>query len=98
MNWGAIAAHFFAGAFLANFIPHFVHGISGSRFQSPFASPPGIGESSAIVNVLWGAFNFVVGYLLILHFGFEPIATGLGALVLALWLAHHFGRVRNKTS
>ncbi|HSZ73918.1 MAG TPA: hypothetical protein VK779_03785 [Rhizomicrobium sp.] len=98
MNWGAIAAHFFSGAFLANSIPHIVHGISGSRFQSPFARPPGIGESSAIVNVLWGAFNLAVGYLLIMHFGFEPIAAGIGALVLALWLAHHFGRVRNKSA
>jgi hypothetical protein len=33
-------AWFFAGAFLANSIPHTVQGICGSRFQTPFASPP----------------------------------------------------------
>jgi hypothetical protein len=27
---------FFAGAILANVVPHFVHGISGDRFPTPF--------------------------------------------------------------
>jgi len=55
---------FFAGAFLANTIPHFVHGISGDSFPSPFANPPGRGLSSPLVNVLWGLGNLVVGYVL----------------------------------
>ena len=29
---------FFAGAVLANVVPHFVHGISGDRFPTPFAN------------------------------------------------------------
>ena len=37
-------AHFFAGFFLVNGVPHFVQGISGNSFQSPFARPPGVGE------------------------------------------------------
>jgi hypothetical protein len=94
MNWLPALAHFFSGVFLANFVPHFVHGISGRRFQTPFASPPGIGESSAIVNVLWGAFNFALGYWLIQHFGWDAHVAGAGALIMALWLAFHFGRVR----
>ena len=37
---------FSAGLSSANTIPHLVNGISGSPFQSPFASPPGEGLSS----------------------------------------------------
>ena len=54
MPWYAYLAHFFAGAFLANGVPHFVQGICGSKFQTPFGKPPGVGKSLAIVNVLWG--------------------------------------------
>ena len=57
MPWYGYLAHFFAGAFLANGVPHFVHGVSGNKFQTPFATPRGVGESSAIVNVIWGWFN-----------------------------------------
>ncbi len=65
MKWYHFLASFFAGAFLANAVPHFVHGVSGDPFPSPFASPPGKGLSSPTVNVLWGLGNFVVGYLLL---------------------------------
>jgi hypothetical protein len=57
MPWYAHVAYFFAGAFLVNAVPHFVSGVCGRRFPTPFASPPGKGESSPIVNVLWGAIN-----------------------------------------
>jgi hypothetical protein len=50
--------------FLANVVPHFVHGISGNRFPTPFAHPPGKGLSSPTVNVLWALVNLVVGYTL----------------------------------
>jgi len=50
--------------FLANFVPHFVHGISGDRFPTPFAHPPGKGLSSPTVNVGWALANLVVGYVL----------------------------------
>lgn len=64
MNWHHYLACFFAGAFLANVVPHFVHGISGDRFPTPFAHPPGKGLSSPLVNVLWALLNLVVGYIL----------------------------------
>jgi hypothetical protein len=64
MHWYAWVACFFAGAFLANFVPHFVHGISGDRFPSPFAHPPGRGLSSPTVNVLWALLNLVLGAVL----------------------------------
>ena len=37
MTWPGTIACFFAGALLANVVPHFVHGISGDRFPTPFA-------------------------------------------------------------
>lgn len=94
MTWLPVLAHFFSGAFLANFVPHFVEGVSGRRFQTPFASPPSVGESSPIVNVLWGSLNFAVGYWLIEHFGWDAHVAGAGALLMALFLAFYFGRVR----
>ena len=43
MRWYLYVAYFFGGAFLTNAIPHFVSGVTGHAFQSPFASPPGAG-------------------------------------------------------
>ena len=100
--WYIFLLQFVAGLFLANGVPHFVQGISGQRFQTPFASPPGIGESSAIVNVLWGFFNLAVGFALLFAFApkgadvvLEWAFVGLGALVVALFCAWHFGRMRS---
>jgi hypothetical protein len=65
MPWYDYVASFFAGLFLANAVPHFVHGISGDRFPTPFSHPPGRGLSSPTVNVVWALFNLVVGYALL---------------------------------
>jgi hypothetical protein len=64
VSWYDFIACFFAGMFLANVVPHFVHGISGNRFPTPFAHPPGKGLSSPTVNVVWALCNLVVGYVL----------------------------------
>jgi hypothetical protein len=64
VNWHSYIACFFAGMFLANFVPHFVHGISGDRFPTPFAYPSGKGLSSPTVNVFWSLLNLAVGYVL----------------------------------
>ena len=64
MKWYHFVACFFAGMFLANAVPHFVNGVMSGPFPSPFSSPPGKGLSSPTVNVLWGMFNLVVGYIL----------------------------------
>ena len=100
MRWYHYLAYFFGGAFLANAIPHLVNGISGNPFQSPFASPPGVGLSSSMSNVLWGFVNIVVGYLLVCRVGnFDLRKTphvltfGAGALVMAVMLARVFGRL-----
>ncbi len=98
-----LLAHFFAAVFFVNGVPHFVHGVSGQSFQSPFASPPGVGESSSIVNVLWGSFNFIVGYVLLFCIGsfhmapnLDTLVTTIGGLLTALALSWHFQRVRSK--
>ena len=99
MRWYHYLSYFFGGGFLANAIPHFVMGVSGNAFQSPFASPPGVGLSSATVNVLWGFFNLAAGYVLVCRVGtFElrrtrhALTLGAGILALALLCAHSFGR------
>ena len=97
-RWCHYVAYFFGGIFLANTIPHLVNGMSGSPFQSPFASPPGKGLSSATVNVLWGMFNLVVAYILLVRVGrfdlrkaTHAAVVGLAMLLISLQLAHHFG-------
>ena len=71
----------------------------GRPFQSPFAKPPGEGLSSSTVNVLWGFFNVAAGYVLVCRVGSFDLretkdiaAFGLGALLLSVLLARHFGR------
>ncbi len=99
-SWYHYLAYFFGGAFLMNTVPHLVAGVSGSPFQSPFATPPGEGLSSAMVNVLWGLFNLIVAYLLVVRTGnFDPRQTkhvlpfGAGLVIMALMLAHSFARL-----
>ena len=99
MNWLWLVSYFFGGAFAANAVPHYVSGAMGRPFQSPFAKPSGVGLSSSTVNVAWGLVNAVVAYLLVEHVGtFDPrstahsLAFGLGALLITLFSARHFGQ------
>jgi hypothetical protein len=99
MPWINYVAWFFGGVFLTNAIPHFVSGVMGRPFQSPFAKPPGQGLSSSTVNSLWGSFNIAVGYMLILRVGAfdlratrHVIAVGLGVVCMAAITARMFGR------
>ena len=99
MAWIALLSWFFAGAFFANALPHFLSGVMGRSFQSPFAKPPGEGLSSSVVNVAWGFANLVVFYLLAFQVGTFDVHNmldvgvfGLGALLMALFCARHFGR------
>jgi hypothetical protein len=64
MEWYHYFSGFWAGMFLANFVPHFVNGISGDAFPTVFSKPPGKGLSSPVINVLWSLFNLLVGYIL----------------------------------
>lgn len=102
MDWIQLLKFFFAGVFLTNAIPHFVQGISGKQFQSPFAKPPGVGLSSAMVNVFWAWANIFIG----VYLGFSqssPFASAdnasafiTGAIVVSVILAWHFGRINSE--
>jgi hypothetical protein len=96
MHWSEPVAWFFSGAFLANFVPHFVQGISGNRFPTPFAKPPGKGLSSPIVNTVWGLANLAVGALFFING--KVAANGwpsllvffAGIIVLSTLMSVHF--------
>ena len=105
MEWLHWIAYFFGGAFLCNAIPHFVSGVMGRPFQSPFAKPPGQGLSTSTVNVLWGAFNLAVAYALICRVGefslrstTQVTSLGLGFLLMGLIGARQFGRFHGGNS
>ena len=101
MPWYVYPICFFIGAFAANGIPHLVEGVAGRPFPSPFSKPPGVGDSSPLVNAIWGWANVVVAG--VLAWIFEPrgasaglgwIVVAIGALTMAVFLARHFGHVR----
>ena len=83
MNWYHYLACFFAGMFLANVVPHYVYGVCGDRFPTPFSKPPGQGLSSPTVNVVWALFNLVIGYIL---FRAGKVTSG-GDLALVIFFA-----------
>ncbi|WGS20431.1 MULTISPECIES: hypothetical protein [unclassified Bradyrhizobium] len=99
MNWLDLVAYFFGGGFLTNAIPHVVAGMMGEPFQTPFAKPPGEGLSTSTVNIVWGVFNLLIGYLLVCRVGEFGLRTtshvaalGLGGLLIGVLLARRFGR------
>lgn len=103
--WLQYVAYFFGGVFATNGIPHFVSGLMGSAFQSPFAKPPGKGLSSSTINVLWGFFNLAIGYVLVCRIGNfnarssdSVLAVGLGVLVMGVMLARTFGQLHGGNS
>lgn len=105
MPWLDVLAYFFGGAFLANFVPHYVAGITGRPFYSPFATPPFRGLSPPTVNVLYGLFNLAVAYvLLVVVGGFELrrvahvaiAAAGFG--LASVGIARSVGRLQRGSS
>ena len=89
---------FFCGAFFANSIPHFVQGVSGNKFPTPFSKPPGKGLSSPLVNTAWGLLNMLIGWLLI-----EPghvfaqthiplLVAFIGAALLSIMMSINFAK------
>lgn len=96
MEWYHYLSGFGAGLFLANAIPHFVHGVSGNKFPTPFANPPGKGLSSAPVNMYWSLLNMIVGYLLLYLAGtsvdnaWSMCAFFAGVALIGIFLSYHF--------
>lgn len=71
------------GFLLANGVPHFVFGVAGKVFRSPFGqrSPPK-------VNVLWGLSNFAVATIIGVALAFlgDYDSYSLAVLLLGFWL------------
>ena len=105
MNWIDLVSYFVGGILAANAVPHYIAGVMGRPFQSPFAKPHGKGLSSSRVNVLWGLSNAVVAYVLVVRVGAFDIRTTshvlafcLGVLLISLNAAHHFGKFHGGNS
>src|ERR1700733_7547988 len=80
--------------------PIWATGFRGKPSRAPFASPPGVGLSSAMVNVLWGLFNLAVGYLLVCRVGSfdlrktqHAVVLGAAIVIMSLLDAHAFARL-----
>lgn len=79
---------FIAGLFAANGVPHFISGITGKKFQTPF------GNTSPVVNVIWGWVNFVVALVLVhyahpwAHIYRATACFSVAVLVMALVLTY----------
>lgn len=96
LKWYHYVAALFAGVFLANAVPHFVNGVSGNPFPTPFSDPPGKGLSAPLTNVLWACINMLIGYIL---FRGSRLSTKnyvlvilffIGAIAMSMMLSVHF--------
>jgi hypothetical protein len=100
MKWYHYIVCFLAGMFIANAVPHLVLGVSGMTLPTPFSDPPGKGLSSPTVNVLWGFFNLIVGYVLF-RVGkvsnariWSVIVFLTGIIVMSIMLSYTFAGIR----
>lgn len=95
--WQLYVYSFVAGLFGANGVPHFIKGITGQKFQTPFGT-----DSSALLNVVWGWLNFVLAAMLLYFGNIHPhllrafSLTAIGALLMALLLSYHWGEKNTK--
>lgn len=86
---------FFAGMFITNSVPHIVSGIQGNKHMTPISK-----DSSAIINVIWGYINLVLGALIfnfsggdvnrIFSFDAYSLSFMAGSITLALTAAWLF--------
>lgn len=90
---------FIAGGIFVNVLPHFINGISGRPFPSPFSDPPGVGLSSPVLNILWAVINFLIAFAFV-YFGKLArrdrtvyVSYFIGAVVMAFYLASYFGKL-----
>lgn len=94
--WYQYLFAFFSGALLLNALPHFLKGITGSHFPTPFAKPPGVGLSSPLLNIVWALMNGLLSTLF--AYLAEINSTGLwlcalsGGLIMSFYLASYFGK------
>ncbi len=89
---------FVIGLFAANGLPHFVKGITGEEWWTPFGrfKKPRV-KTSAVANVLWGATNWLICFGLLYFVGgiqptpFHALSFAAGGLLMALTLARVWG-------
>jgi len=60
--WQLYVYSVLAGLIGANGVPHFIKGITGNKYPSPFGK-----SSTAVTNVIWGWLNFAVAGVLIYY-------------------------------
>jgi hypothetical protein len=104
MPWHSVAVYFLGGMFLANFFPHFIAGMSGVRFYTPFATPPFRGLSSPVVNMLYALFNLAMAYALLVVIGslelqrVPPVAVAAAGFGLAsIFIARSVTKLRGSS-
>jgi len=73
MTLHGVLGSFLAGVLLVNGVPHFIQGICGHRHMTPFKR-----DSSAVLNVLWGFANFIVGEAITSHLQRASVGTFRG--------------------
>ena len=91
----ALVPKFFAGILLANAVPHGVSAVQGREFPTPFATPPGVGLSSPLVNAAWSAVNAAGGAALLgrkTPGSRDRVTVAAGALAMTFFLAYYFGK------
>ncbi|WP_314452238.1 hypothetical protein [uncultured Microbacterium sp.] len=83
-----------SGALLSNAVPHYVNGLSGNEFPTPFADPPAVGLSSPVTNSVWGVTNLAAGYALLRYTRSRtgsttalPMAVLAGAFAFSVFLS-----------
>jgi hypothetical protein len=97
MIWWHLVLAFLAGAIGANGVPHYVAGVMGRKFPTPFSGGAGTLDG-AVRNVGWGAFNFALAgvFLWLTAASFGSVAYWaifvIGALAMSLGLAFVFSR------
>ena len=101
-DWIALLTNFLGAAFLVNGIPHFVMAMTGQKFPSPFANPPGRGDSPPLANIVWGWINFALAAVLLIyvrpldiHDGAHMAAAVAGAVLMSIAVARYFGKSRS---
>lgn len=104
MPWYNVATCFFGGLFLANSCPHFIAGMTGVRFYTPFATPPFRGLSSPVVNMLYALFNLASAYALVVLIGSsEPqrisnvAASAVGFALASIGIARSLTKLRGSS-
>lgn len=89
---------FLAGLLAANGAVHFVRGITGHKYPTPFSKP-----GSAVENVAWGWLNFVAAVLLwhLAPMRHHPraafLAVAIGLLFASVALADRGSKYAAKT-